>query len=73
VEDVDRRNYFYKKTANLLQRKAELDNNYANVLESVLNKEFMKNTNNKLSSQILYQKLVSLIQEEPKRVRNMAE
>ncbi len=58
MEDIDRRSYFFKKTSILIQKKAEIDINYANSIENVLIKEFVKNTNTRLASQALYQKLV---------------
>lgn len=57
----------------LLDRKAELDLNYANLLEQVVSKDFLKSTNRQISSQHLYCKLVSIILEEPKRIRKMAQ
>lgn len=73
AQDVEKRNYFYRKAVALLDRKAELDLNYANLLEQVINKDFVKSTNRQVPSQHLYCKLVSIILEEPKRIRKMAQ
>ena len=63
AQDVEKRNYFYRKTASLLERKASIDNNYANLLENLLNKDFLRATDCTLSSQALYSKLIGIIQE----------
>lgn len=63
VDDVDKRSFFYKKMSSLLQKKAELDFNYAYSLETLVNREFAQNINSNLSSQVLYQKLVTVILE----------
>jgi light-regulated signal transduction histidine kinase (bacteriophytochrome) len=55
-----------------LERKAELDGNYANMLEHIITKDYVRNTNNSIASQALYAKLVEIMLEEPPRVRDMA-
>lgn len=73
IQDVEKRNYFYRKTASLLQRKSNIDTNYANLLDNIIAKEYHRATNHKLPSQALFGKLVSIMQEEPKRIRQLAE
>ncbi len=56
-----------------MERKAELDGNYANMLEHIITKDYVRNTNNSIASQALYGKLVEIMLEEPQRVRDMAD
>jgi hypothetical protein len=72
VDDVEKRSHFYRKMGSFLQKKAEIDFSYASSLESLIARENPQSKSS-LASQVLFQKLVAVVQEEPKRIRQMAE
>jgi hypothetical protein len=37
-QDIEKRNYYFKKTFELLDRKADMDLNYSAILEAAINK-----------------------------------
>lgn len=45
AHDVEKRNYFFKKAFNLIEKKSEMDLNYASLLESIILKDYQKPVN----------------------------
>lgn len=73
AHDVEKRNYFFKKAFSLIEKKSEMDLNYANLLEGIILKDFQKPVNESIPTQFLYNRLVDYCIEDCKRVRKVGE
>lgn len=73
AQDVEKRNYFFKKAFSLIEKKAEMDLNYAGLLEGIILKDFQKPVNEAVPTQFLYNRLVDYCLEDCRRVRKVGE
>ncbi len=72
-QDIDKRNYYFKKIYGLLDRKADMDLNYSAILENAIQKEFQKTVNESIPTQNLYARIVEYCLEDCRRMRRLGE